>query len=434
LLLSTLIRLLLQQVLMPVSVGARGRRSETFLHKEDTKTLGLHSRLAYNTQVLPQERLLSLVGRIYDAAADVGLWPAFLHDLADAVGGTTTAIVQYDLQTWRGSLVAGVRFDPEYARRWCNYYSTVDEWFFAWKRHVNSDGPESVVTSEELVDLAKLKRTEFFNDYLLPQDTIHQFGGAIALEDQWCVGITCLRSHQQGPFRSTEVELLRLLFPHLQRAMQFHKRMSVLQGHYRASLDALDRLPSGVILIDDKGRMLEANVAAKEILSQNDGLTIEKEGLAASTSNQTRELRSTIAAAAFSIREKGFSAGGSLAIVRPSGKRPFVLVIMPASVQAFPPDARRAAAIVFVTDPEAKVEMTPEALARLYGLTGAESRLVEQLMQGESLVHAAERLGISHNTARTHLQRIYQKTETSHQGQLLKLLVSGITCCQPLKA
>lgn len=74
---------------------------------------------------------------------------------------------------------AGVRFDPDYARRWAEYYSTVDQWFHAWKDRLYCDGPESVAISEELVDLGQLKRTEFFNDYLLPQDSVHQLGGAI---------------------------------------------------------------------------------------------------------------------------------------------------------------------------------------------------------------------------------------------------------------
>ena len=129
--------------------------------------------------------------------------------------------------------------------------------------------------------------------------------------------------------------------------------------------------------------------------------------------------------AALTARGNGVSAGGSLRIVRPSGKRPLAVVIMPASIHAFPPDAREPTVIVFISDPEAKLQTAPEVLARLYDLTAAESRLAEQLMQGETLVHAAERLGVSHNTARTHLQRIYQKTDTSHQGALVRLLVSS---------
>ncbi|MGH8336497.1 MAG: hypothetical protein ACRETL_06715, partial [Gammaproteobacteria bacterium] len=45
---------------------------------------------AYHCEVLSQERILGLVGRIYDAAADPGLWAAFLDDLAAALNGTMT--------------------------------------------------------------------------------------------------------------------------------------------------------------------------------------------------------------------------------------------------------------------------------------------------------------------------------------------------------
>jgi DNA-binding CsgD family transcriptional regulator len=92
---------------------------------------------------------------------------------------------------------------------------------------------------------------------------------------------------------------------------------------------------------------------------------------------------------------------------------------MPASVRAFPQDARGPAVIVFISDPETKVRTVPEVLAQAYDLTAAELRSAEQLVQGETLVHAAERLGASHNTARTHLQKIYQKT-TSHQADLVR--------------
>jgi DNA-binding CsgD family transcriptional regulator len=179
------------------------------------------------------------------------------------------------------------------------------------------------------------------------------------------------------------------------------------------------------MLMGDRGQILEANCAAKLILNQNDGLRTDKEGLATSTPSQTRELRSRIAAAALTAQGRGVSAGGSLAIARPSGKRPLAVVIMPASLRAFPSGTGEPAVIVLVSDPESKVRIAPEIVAQVYGLTAAESRLAEQLMQGESLVHAAERLGVSHNTARTHLQRIYQKTGTTHQGDLVRLLLAG---------
>ena len=372
-----------------------------------------------------QEKMLELIGRIYDAAADPRLWPAFLNGFADTVAGTTAGIVEYDLRTLKAAKLVGIRFDPDYARRWVEYYCTVDEWFLAWWRRFNRDGAEAVAISEELVDLTRLKKTEFFNDYLLPQQQFHQLGGAITKEDTWCVGFTCHRTDKQGPFGTSDVEFLHALMPHLKRAVQFERRFAELDGRHRGSLDALDGLSIGIILLDDRGRILIINKAAKRTLDQNDGLAMRREGLAAGTATEHQSLWSLIGAAGSTTKKEGFSPGAQIGIVRPSGKRPLSLLVMPSSANAFPPEAGRPAVIIFVSDPEQQTQTIPGAFAQAYALTVAESRVAERLMQGETLVQAAVELGVSHNTARTHLQRIYQKTETSHQGDLVRLLVSS---------
>lgn len=63
-----------------------------------------------------------------------------------------------------------------------------------------------------------------------------------------------------------------------------------------------------------------------------------------------------------------------------------------------------------------------EAFARLYKLTGGELRLLLTLAQGLGGKEAADMLGISEPTVRTHLQHIFAKTGTSRQTELLRLL------------
>lgn len=80
------------------------------------------------------------------------------------------------------------------------------------------------------------------------------------------------------------------------------------------------------------------------------------------------------------------------------------------------------AAAVIVQDPGETAPMPAEALAELYGLTLAESRVLEHIGQGETPQEAAERLGISLTTVKTHLQRIFAKTETTRQADLVRLV------------
>ena len=93
--------------------------------------------------------------------------------------------------------------------------------------------------------------------------------------------------------------------------------------------------------------------------------------------------------------------------------------------EGFPGKPRAAAAALFVSDPEATIPTPGEILAGLHGLTAAESRLVQCLLQGKRLKDAAEELAITANTAKTHLKRIFRKTETNSQSELIRLILSG---------
>jgi DNA-binding CsgD family transcriptional regulator len=80
---------------------------------------------------------------------------------------------------------------------------------------------------------------------------------------------------------------------------------------------------------------------------------------------------------------------------------------------------------IFVQDPVVVPPFPGEAFAKLYDLTGSELRVLLAMAPGLSVKEAAEMLGISHTTAKTHLQHIYSKTGTSKQTELMHLFQSS---------
>jgi DNA-binding CsgD family transcriptional regulator len=181
-------------------------------------------------------------------------------------------------------------------------------------------------------------------------------------------------------------------------------------------------LLTGIILLDDRGCVLHLNRSARQFLDQKDGLSLDRTGLVATRAAWTSKLVAAIADAALVSKGKSITGGGAIAIPRPSGKRPLSLLLIPASAESMFWETRRPSVIAFLTDPDQRTPIAAGVLEMAYGLTGAEIRLAEHLLNGETLTHAAELLDISHNTARTHLQRVYQKTGTNHQGDLIRLL------------
>jgi DNA-binding NarL/FixJ family response regulator len=70
-------------------------------------------------------------------------------------------------------------------------------------------------------------------------------------------------------------------------------------------------------------------------------------------------------------------------------------------------------------------ESLVDILIKIYSLTPAEARVVAKLVDNPSPTATAQALGISISTVRTHLKRVYRKTNTNRQSALLHKIVTG---------
>lgn len=69
-------------------------------------------------------------------------------------------------------------------------------------------------------------------------------------------------------------------------------------------------------------------------------------------------------------------------------------------------------ALIFISTPEYLGKILETTLSKLYRLTPKERKLVKLIFEGHAVSEAAAKLGISVNTARTHMKRIYTRTKT----------------------
>jgi DNA-binding CsgD family transcriptional regulator len=88
-----------------------------------------------------------------------------------------------------------------------------------------------------------------------------------------------------------------------------------------------------------------------------------------------------------------------------------------------------AVAAVFVRKAQLDGPAMPEAIAKLYGLTPSELRVLLAVFETSGVADIAEMLGISESTAKTHLRRLFEKTGTSRQAELVRL-VAGFSSSQ----
>jgi DNA-binding CsgD family transcriptional regulator len=207
---------------------------------------------------------------------------------------------------------------------------------------------------------------------------------------------------------------LDILRPHLERAFAIRGQLQFERLRGEAGLVGLDALEIGVALLDPEARVLFLNAPAETILRARDGLSLRGQTLQASGTAHDR-----FAAA---VRRCCVLGGDLIAVPRPSGRRPYVLSIVPSGSGRDRLPVR--AATVFITDPEKQPRSNIDAVRAAYGLTEAEAKLCTRLHEGLTLKQVAERSGISLNTAKTHLASVFGKTSTGRQSELIKLLTA----------
>ena len=81
-----------------------------------------------------------------------------------------------------------------------------------------------------------------------------------------------------------------------------------------------------------------------------------------------------------------------------------------------------AAAALFIHKAVLDTPSPPEVIAKSYKLTPTELRVLLAVVEIGGVPEVAEALGIAETTVKTHLGRIYEKTATARQADLVKLV------------
>ncbi len=170
-------------------------------------------------------------------------------------------------------------------------------------------------------------------------------------------------------------------------------------------------------------RVVFANRSARRLLDSRDGLVVDREGLRAVRSRETNALRALIGCTVSSFGQGQSQSGGGLNVTRANGRRALQVLVSPIRTLQSLHVGERAVAAIFVTDPEQISEKPEVVLVRLYGLTPAEAKVAALIVRGASARQAAEALAISYNTVKSHLKRVFAKTGTNGQGDLIRLVV-----------
>lgn len=361
-----------------------------------------------------------LVDSVYDAAHDPECWRDFLQGLAEVLNAKSGLFRVIDERTPAVRTNIHYNLDPELQAAHREYFINQDAYVEALR-----DRPGGYMApGEALVGQDALRQTEFFADYLQPQDTWHICGG-LALRNDHCTIMTGVqRDRKTGPFTHEDAEYFARFVPHIQRANHLGHLIASSEIRSATAEQALESLAVGVLLLDEHERVVHANHKGEILLQDQNGLARHEGRVCAGNAHDSGELRQKFAA----VRERARTRLAPIpetVLLTPTADQPRLLVFICPILEHrpfFQGPWPRVTTAVFVSNLEDAGLLDHEILMTLYGLTASEARLACALARGRELAELSHEWSVSRETLRTHLKRVLAKTGTNRQADLVRLL------------
>jgi DNA-binding NarL/FixJ family response regulator len=367
------------------------------------------------------ETFSKVVEAVYDCALDPSRWHGALRLIGDLCDSQVCFLGVHDFINGRSELACGLAYTEHFIRLHEEKYAPMNPFLSLIRMR-----PLGVVTTRAmLVDDDEYYESRFYQEWVKPQHFYDMISFMVLKTDHRIGWWTAHRNEGCPRYGEAEVRLMSLLAPHVCRAVAISDALNLKTIRSEALEGTLNALTSAVYLVDRLGRIIYMNHVAEQQVRRSNALRIEHDRLAPLDRDALVAMSNAIAEAIADEAEKPAS-GIMLALPDREGAG-LVATILPLTrgKRQNLCGAFAATVAIFVQDPIVVPPFPGEAFAKLHGLTGGELRVLLAMAPGLGVKEAAEVLGIGETTAKTHLQRIYSKTGTAKQTELMHLFMSS---------
>ena len=350
-------------------------------------------------------RFSALLARLYGGLDADPPWEAFLQALGEWLGcGFATLIITAPGRALPGTFVTpgadGVR-----SRKYIERYFADDPF---------RGLPEGRVTSfHEFMAGHDLARFAAYRTFLSEAGSEQVLGVDLRFPGQFEARFRLSQPELRPEFTTEDRQRFQLLVPHLRNAVGLFERLQFASAQHAVFRKATEGLGLALLVFDRQRQPVSANALAERILAEGEGLRL--------AGAEVRFESAVLRARLDDLVKRGAGPGGVLRFRIP---RPVHgdLVATARVIELPAIHSGTGALALFLSRPGEEVTLDPQAIRELLGVTRAEARLCMALAQGDSLVAAAGRLGIAHNTAKAQLRSVFAKTQVHRQAQLVNLL------------
>ena len=382
--------------------------------------------------------ILPAIHRLYKAATDAAKWPMFVEELARRFHAKGAHIIRVHPRDHVLSFSVLYGFDEYALKRYARDGADLGAAFARFEQHFGQlmptdprvqfleKYPSRPLSCRLAITDAELHASLMYREILAPAGVEYSLVVSVSEDDGSLIMLGVFRGKESTFFEEAEAEAFGELIPHVKQAVALSERLARVDFANRVALEALDSVRMGVLIVDESARVIHVNATARRIIDAHDGIALHNGTLRLHDREQDTQLRRAVWDAVSKARE-AIPPDQAVAVSRPSGREAYPLLVGTLwgnHLRYGLGRLDRPLAVVFVSIPEEPQEATAELLRRLFGLTLAEARLCEHLVQSRSVEEAAEELGVAKDTARVHLRNAFDKLGVSRQAELVAKIMA----------
>jgi len=365
--------------------------------------------------------VVRLVDDLYAAALDPSTWSEVLTDVMRLFRGSGATLEAHHKTTKELLFFEGLNVSDAQQEAYTEHFI-----------HVCPRLPAAVSASEGdvlydglFISERGMDRSEFYQDFLAPCDMRYLAGLALINTGDRLGVFGVHRSAREGHISPEEIGRLQVLMPHMRRALQLSTRLTGLELERGNMRDALSRLTTAVLLLDDRCRVRFMNDAAREALPDTP-LRLVEGRLRGRSSAHTRRIRRAVGDV---LAARAGERGVPYALVLEDVDRNHVLQLCPLPSlhhrwDLFARDAAESLRAILVFDPPSSPTSIDLLQAR-FAMTRAEAECAMALAEGCSPREIATSRGVQLSTVRTLVARARDKAGARSQADLVRRVVAA---------
>lgn len=358
-----------------------------------------------DTPVDPQ--FSELLVRLYGDLDSEHPWDAFLEALAKWLESSFATLIITAPGTHMPGTYVTPGADPHFMARYIESFFAEDPF---------KDLPDGKVTSfTEFISQMAMEDYSEYRDYLDVAGGEQVLAVDMRFSGQFEARFRVSRDKSKPDFAAAERVALQALVPHLRIAISLFEKLQLAGAEHGVFESATEGLGLALLVLDRNNRIISSNALAERFLTEGEGVRRASDCLAFDMVEPRKIIADLLA------RPVGQTKVTRFRIERPE-RGDLIATARAMDLPAI--HSGTGALALFLALPGNESSLEPETARELFGLTMAEARLAVILAQGVSLVEAARRLGITHNTAKTQLRAIFAKTGARRQSQLVNILAA----------